>query len=84
MLAEFDPLVDEGRDYAARLAAAGIPVDLHAYPGMRSMNSCAWGTWWPMRLQARARIGLALAKAFRAAGERRPRDGNTARTRVSS
>jgi acetyl esterase/lipase len=34
ILAQYDPLVDEGRDYAARLQAAGVAVDLRIYPGM--------------------------------------------------
>lgn len=33
-LAEYDPLIDEGREYAARLEAAGNRVDLRVYPGM--------------------------------------------------
>lgn len=33
-LAELDPLVDEGRQYAERLAQAGVPVDCRVYPGM--------------------------------------------------
>ena len=31
--AEFDPLVDEGKAYAARLAAAGTPVEAHCFCG---------------------------------------------------
>lgn len=33
-LAEFDPLVDEGLDYAERLRTAGVPVDCVVYEGM--------------------------------------------------
>lgn len=32
--AEFDPLRDEGNEYAARLEAAGVPVDHVTYPGL--------------------------------------------------
>jgi acetyl esterase len=32
--AEFDPLRDEGREYAARLMQAGVPVRYHCHPGM--------------------------------------------------
>ena len=32
--AEFDPLVDEGKEYAARLAAVGTPVEEHCFEGM--------------------------------------------------
>jgi acetyl esterase len=31
MTAEFDPLRDEGLEYAARLSAAGVSVELHQY-----------------------------------------------------
>ncbi|MCA1425792.1 MULTISPECIES: alpha/beta hydrolase [Bradyrhizobium] len=68
VLAEFDPLVDEGNDYAARLAAAGVPVDLHVYPGMIH-EFLRMGNVVADALQARAAIGRALAKAFLAAGE---------------
>jgi acetyl esterase/lipase len=30
---ELDPLRDEDLDYAARLTAAGVPVELHQWPG---------------------------------------------------
>ena len=69
VLAEFDPLVDEGRDYAARLRAAGVPVDLHVYPGMIH-EFLRMGNIVTDALRARAAIGRALAKAFLAAGEK--------------
>ena len=69
MLAECDPLVDEGRDYAAKLRAAGVPVDLQIYPGMIH-EFLRMGNVVADALQARAAIGQTLARAFRAAGEK--------------
>ncbi|MCA6119159.1 alpha/beta hydrolase [Bradyrhizobium sp. WSM 1738] len=69
VLAEFDPLVDEGRDYAAKLRAAGVAVDLQIYPGMIH-EFLRMGNVVADALQARAAIGQGLAKAFRAAGEK--------------
>lgn len=34
LTAEYDPLLDEGRDYAERLRTAGVSVDHHTAPGM--------------------------------------------------
>lgn len=69
VLAECDPLVDEGRDYAAKLRAAGVPVDLQIYPGMIH-EFLRMGNVVADALQARAAIGQTLARAFRAAGEK--------------
>jgi acetyl esterase len=71
VLAEYDPLLDEGRDYAVRLRAAGVSVDLQIYPGMIH-EFLRMGNVVADALQARAAIGKALANAFRAAGARRP------------
>jgi acetyl esterase len=69
VLAEYDPLVDEGREYAAKLRAAGVPVDLQIYPGMIH-EFLRMGNVVADALRARAAIGQALASAFRAASER--------------
>lgn len=69
VLAECDPLVDEGRDYAAKLRAAGVSVDLQIYPGMIH-EFLRMGNVVADALQARAAIGQTLARAFRAAGEK--------------
>jgi acetyl esterase len=34
VLAACDPLVDEGEDYAERMRAAGVPVEVRTWPGM--------------------------------------------------
>ncbi|UPK08213.1 alpha/beta hydrolase [Bradyrhizobium sp. 170] len=73
VLAEYDPLVDEGRDYAARLRAAGVPVDLQIYPGMIH-EFLRMGNVVTDALQARAAIGQALANALRASSGRAWKD----------
>ena len=37
---ELDALRDEGIDYAHRLLAAGVPTELHVYPG--AFHACTW------------------------------------------
>ncbi|UPJ46487.1 alpha/beta hydrolase [Bradyrhizobium sp. 200] len=73
VLAEYDPLVDEGRDYAARLRAAGVAVDLQIYPGMIH-EFLRMGNVVTDALEARAAIGQALANAFRASSGRAWKD----------
>ncbi len=34
VLAEYDPLIDEGNAYADRLRTAGVPITIRIYPGM--------------------------------------------------
>jgi len=63
VLPEFDPLVEEGRDYAARLQAAGVAVDLKVYPGMIH-EFLRMGNVVPDALHARAQIGAKLTDVF--------------------
>ena len=45
-LAECDPLVDEGVDYADKLRLPGVPVDLDIYRGVTT-NSSRWAVPFP-------------------------------------
>ncbi|WP_315797576.1 MULTISPECIES: alpha/beta hydrolase [unclassified Bradyrhizobium] len=63
VLAEFDPLADEGRAYAEGLRAAGVAVDLKVYPGMIH-EFLRMGNVVPDALRARADIGDKLATVF--------------------
>ncbi|MGJ5203810.1 alpha/beta hydrolase [Bradyrhizobium sp. HKCCYLR20261] len=63
LLPEFDPLADEGHDYARRLRADGVAVDLKVYPGMIH-EFLRMGNVVPDALQARANIGASLRTAF--------------------
>jgi acetyl esterase len=63
VLAEYDPLVDEGRDYASRLEQAGVDVDLRLYAGMIH-EFLRMGNVVPDALRAQAVIAEALVAAF--------------------
>jgi acetyl esterase len=63
VLAECDPLVDEGLAYADRLRAAGVPVQLELVRGV-THDFIKLGRVLPEAHQAQAAIGTALAAAF--------------------
>ncbi|TXH63907.1 MAG: alpha/beta hydrolase, partial [Burkholderiaceae bacterium] len=65
MLAECDPLVDEGLAYADRLRAAGVPVTLELARGM-THDFIKMGRVLDEARQARVLIGAALKEAFQA------------------
>jgi len=63
VLAECDPLVDEGIAYADRLRAAGVPVELELYRGV-THDFIKLGRVLPEAETAQAAIGAALRAAF--------------------
>ena len=63
VLAECDPLVDEGLAYADRLRAAGVPVALELYRGV-THDFIKLGRVLPEAEAAQAAIGAALRGAF--------------------
>jgi acetyl esterase/lipase len=68
--AEFDPLVDEGKAYAQKLAAAGIAVEYTCHPGMIHHFFCLGGAI-PYARTAIANAGAAIKQTLapaRAAG----------------
>ena len=65
VLAECDPLVDEGVMYADRLRAAGVPVELELVRGV-THDFIKLGRALPEAHRAQAAIGAALAGAFAA------------------
>lgn len=62
-LAECDPLVDEGVNYADTLRMAGVPVDLEIYRGVIH-GFITMGRAIPDALKAHADAGRALKNAF--------------------
>ena len=62
-LAECDPLVDEGVDYADRLRAVGVPVDLEIYRGV-THEFLKMGRIVAEARQAHAAAAAALRQAF--------------------
>ncbi|MEO8248366.1 MAG: alpha/beta hydrolase [Burkholderiales bacterium] len=62
-LAEFDPLVDEGLQYADKLRAAGVAVDLEIYRGV-THDFIKMGRAVPEALQAHQDAARALRRAF--------------------
>ena len=62
-LAECDPLVDEGVDYADKLRLAGVPVDLDIYRGV-THEFIKMGRAIPEARQAHADAARALRQAF--------------------
>ncbi|HUG22211.1 alpha/beta hydrolase [Piscinibacter sp.] len=63
VLAECDPLVDEGIAYADRLRAAGVPVELELYRGL-THDFIKMGRVLPQAHEAQAVVAGALARAF--------------------
>lgn len=64
VLAEADPLVDEGLLYADRLRASGVAVDLELARGV-THDFIKLGRYLPEAAAAQAAIGNALKEAFR-------------------
>ncbi len=65
-LAELDPLADEGVDYADKLRAAGVPVDLEIYRGV-THEFIKMGRAIPQARTAHADAARALKNAFNTA-----------------
>jgi acetyl esterase len=61
--AEFDPLVDEGKAYADKLAAAGVAVEYTCHPGMIHHFFCLAGAI-PYARTAIANAGAAVKQAL--------------------
>jgi acetyl esterase len=66
VLAEYDPLIDEGQAYARRLQAEGVPVDLRIYAGMVH-DFARLGAITDETLELRRHLCEALARHLHAA-----------------
>jgi acetyl esterase/lipase len=64
MTCEFDPLRDEGIEYAQRLITAGVATELHHYPGTFH-GSCAAAADTAISRRMVDERTAALARAFR-------------------
>ncbi|MWL86907.1 alpha/beta hydrolase [Cupriavidus sp. SW-Y-13] len=63
VLAEFDPLVDEGHAYARRLQAAGVTAQTVVWPGVVH-DFARLGNVVDEAARMRAQVGRAIAEAF--------------------
>jgi acetyl esterase len=64
VLAEFDPLVDEGLAYAAKLTAAGVSATVKCYPGMVHDFMRLGGIVRDEVLRAHEEVARVLSEAF--------------------
>jgi len=63
LTAGLDPLCDEAKDYADRIAAAGVPLTYHCDPGTIH-GYLGMGNFLPHAERAIAKIGEVLRAAF--------------------
>ena len=65
VLAGHDPLHDEGLAYAERLEAAGVPVEVHSFPG-QIHGFFSLGALMPEAVEAAELVAASLRTAFSA------------------